>query len=175
MKKPSQTSRIVSFLILCLSLAALPVMASSQTVSVTVDGTTYELETVSGTFNDNQTLLEAQPWFGNADLAESIVTIHRSSTGDHLYESYSAGPLDFAVSASDSTVGTVISVPGGVGTFDSARDFDGRYFIGSTSSVPEINAGALSQAFLIFFSVWLVMRNASFRLRKSGSRLQAPA
>lgn len=45
---------------------------ASIAASVTVNGTDYNVTTISGTFADNQALLENQVWFGDAGLAEEF-------------------------------------------------------------------------------------------------------
>ena len=44
----------------------------ASAVTVSFDGTDYEITTITGTFEDNQATLESQPWWGNATLAEGL-------------------------------------------------------------------------------------------------------
>ena len=59
-----------------LLLAALMVAAllightgTARALTVTVDGTTYELSTINGTYNDNQVLLQSQPWWTGGEFS----------------------------------------------------------------------------------------------------------
>ena len=64
--------------LLCSSvfLGLLALMLSGVTradsITVTVGGTTYDVTTLTGTFDDNEATLEGTPWFGNGTLAQSI-------------------------------------------------------------------------------------------------------
>ena len=42
---------------------------SAEAVTITLDGTKYDISMINGSFNDNQELLETQPWFGDQSLA----------------------------------------------------------------------------------------------------------
>ncbi len=43
----------------------------AKAVTITLDGTDYEVTTILTSFDDNETLLESQPWWGNDTFAES--------------------------------------------------------------------------------------------------------
>ena len=39
---------------------------------VTVDGTSYDITLIAGTYNDNSATLDSNPWFGNEALADTF-------------------------------------------------------------------------------------------------------
>ncbi|MEM9735067.1 MAG: hypothetical protein AAF908_00480 [Pseudomonadota bacterium] len=45
------------------------VARGAEAVPITLGGEDLEITTITGSFIDNQTLLEAQPWFGDSSLA----------------------------------------------------------------------------------------------------------
>jgi hypothetical protein len=58
---------------------------------VEVGGSKYDVTTVSGTYNGLLTTLSAQPWFGNATLAQTFAT--EVSAGLGLPNGFVIGPL----------------------------------------------------------------------------------
>ncbi len=44
-------------------------------VTITLDEINYEITTIEGTFNDNETLLRSQPWFGSFDLSREATSL----------------------------------------------------------------------------------------------------
>ncbi len=88
---------------------------SAEAVSVTVNGTTYDVTTFSGTYNANiakfNTLANngLMPWWGNESLAEQFAAAVGASLGTPIFSSY--GP-NFAHSIED--VGFAVYVKGEV-------------------------------------------------------------
>lgn len=54
----------------CLAVAS---ATTALATTVTVGGTDYDISTIKGSFTDNQTLLESQPWAGDSPLAVQFV------------------------------------------------------------------------------------------------------
>lgn len=50
-------------------LTALPEAAGAATVTRTINGTSYDISTVTGSFNNLQSTLTDTPWWNNRDLA----------------------------------------------------------------------------------------------------------
>lgn len=91
MKHSSLASSKNLFASFLLAMAVLPA-AHAQTYQTTVNGTAYNFTTVTGTANDNQTLLSAQPWFGNSSTAETFATAVLDNLGG-IVNSGELGPL----------------------------------------------------------------------------------
>jgi hypothetical protein len=53
----------------------------ARALVVEVDGSHYNMTTVTGSYVDLQTTLSAQPWFGNADLSLEFATIVNNGLG----------------------------------------------------------------------------------------------
>ena len=80
-----------------LAIAA-SVFAVSATASVaatyTVNGTDYDVKTITGSFNDNQALLESQIWWGDDSLAIDFASAVAGGIGPSNDEkSLSTGPF----------------------------------------------------------------------------------
>ncbi|MBL9127747.1 MAG: hypothetical protein JNL97_08875, partial [Verrucomicrobiales bacterium] len=55
------------------ALATLLMTGSAGAVVVTIDGMDYDITTLTGTFDDNASVLTAQPWYGDETLANRFV------------------------------------------------------------------------------------------------------
>ena len=146
-------------LVLAVSLPLISTQAHA--VAVTVGGTSYELGSVSGSFTANSALLQRQAWWGSASLASAFATAYKASGSApaslNLF-AYGVNPVVNGDGTSDVlTYYTFGSFANGSYT---SRSDDSRYLFmtatASASSVPEINAGSLSQALLMLFALWLV-------------------
>jgi hypothetical protein len=154
-------------LILAVSLPLISTQAHA--VTVTVNGTSYELSNVTGSFNNADTqLLQGQVWWGNSSLALDFATAFSANASSPLnVRSYFA----FGFNSDPEIIDAAYAVRyiGGVENVISGayRSQTERYMTAtlSPSSVPEINAGSLSQALLILFALWLVT------WRRTGSRV----
>lgn len=67
------------------------------TATFTIDGDDFDVTTITGTFADNQTLLESQVWWGIPSLAFEFASVVGADLGIPNFTYY--GPL-FAFSAS---------------------------------------------------------------------------
>ena len=138
-------------LVLAVSLPLTSTQAHA--VTVTVGGTSYELSAVNTSFAANTTLLQGQPWWSNSTLAFQFAT-ELARTGIPLSPGFGL----FAYGTSGSNVDVVVA-GSGAPFYTSGTQSQGGPFVTATasaSSVPEINAGSLSQALLILFALWLV-------------------
>jgi hypothetical protein len=79
----------------CVALCLAP--NSAEAVSVTVNGTTYDVNTFSGTYNANTAKFNTlannglMPWWGNESLAEQFATAVGASLGTPISNAY--GPM----------------------------------------------------------------------------------
>lgn len=85
----------------CLALAS-TTMTSASTVTVALDGKTYEVGTITGTFNDNSALILSQPFFGNDPLARALTLEVGTALGSNILLS-TIGPA-FALETLSSTL-----------------------------------------------------------------------
>jgi len=156
-----------------LSLAVVTLVAAligtpAQAVNVTVGGTTYDVQFFPGlqSFDDNRTVLENTPWFGDSALAGQLAYAYRTDVGTPYPFDDNAG-FDYLFFAYDESSGLV--------SFEYLRD-DGfrsdtslnevsvstayHYAYGSAvaAAVPEIDGNALAQAGLILLALFLVLR-----------------
>ena len=147
-------------LVLAVSLPL--VSTQAHAVAVTVGGVSYELGSVTGSFTDNSALLQSQAaWWGSASLASAFATAYKASGSAPASLNLFAYGIDPVVEP-DGTSDVLTYYT--FGSFQSGsygiRPDDSRYVFmtatASASSVPEINAGSLSQALLILFALWLV-------------------
>lgn len=127
----------------------------AHAVSVTVNGTSYELSSVTGKFTANSALLQSQTWWGNAGLASDFASA-AGDIGGGLF-AYQPRPSPFP------EVDNKVYGFFGVSNTATFAEQSNTYMTAtaSASSVPEINAGSLSQALLILFALWLVTRRGS--------------
>ena len=139
-------------LILAVSLPLISTQALAA--SVTVGGITYELGSVTGTYNDNSATLQRQVWWGSESLASAFATAAGSNTAVRwaYAQTGSGAPINnLRVSNLYNSSGTIIK---NNTTLTVSRTY--MTATATASSVPEINAGSLSQALLILFALWLV-------------------
>jgi hypothetical protein len=54
---------------------------SASAVTIELGGTNYEITTISGTFDDNQSSLEMQPWWGSQTVAEEAAGLVGTELG----------------------------------------------------------------------------------------------
>jgi hypothetical protein len=134
---------------------------------ITVDNVQYDVQiSGGGAFNDQENLLRNANWFGNESLAFDLATAYRQlfpsltvlfAFGDLA----TVGNTDYQVSLAD---GANPNLSAGVYATNGPADFvypTGYYFAyepAVPSSVPGINAGALSQVVFMLFALWLVVR-----------------
>ncbi len=55
--------------------------ARAASVDITVNGTDFTISTLEGSFEDNQSLLESQPWWGDLPLALQFSTTLKGQLG----------------------------------------------------------------------------------------------
>ena len=154
-----------------LSLAVVTLVAAligtpAQAVNVTVGGTTYDVQFFQGpqSFNDNRTVLENTPWFGDNALAGQLADAYRDDV---------TTPYPFNVSGGSDLLFFAHDETGGAVTIEVLRDDGDRsftfltegfsaiglhYAYGSAAAVPEIDGNALAQAGLILLALFLVLR-----------------
>lgn len=141
-------------LILAVSLPL--VSTQAHAVSVTVDDNTYEVGVVTGSFNSNPAL-QTQPWWTDKDLAlkfaNALVATNSMTQNIFYYFAYNSN-VDFVYAANLGEGGFTGETTVG-GDFTTSQDLYATATL-SASSVPEINAGSLSQALLMLFALWLV-------------------
>jgi hypothetical protein len=127
-------------------------------VAVTVDGNTYDVSTITTTFNASGSLLESQVWWGNTVLAQAFMTAVGQSLGIGYQGGDQAGPLfNYAADSSDlfsyasfnNTTTPLNFNAGGIGS-------DSFTFAVATSvtPVPESSANPALLAAAGLFAVW---------------------
>lgn len=148
----SSKKLVASFL---LAMAALPV-AHAQTYQTTVNGTVYNFTTVTGTANDNQTLLSAQPWFGNSSTAVTFATAVWDKLGGTVNFG-ELGPL-FAYDGDDSEFSFAAYAFGDIvdGSMFSTRTY--TFAVATPVPVPEIDGALLPQALALMGASALFIR-----------------
>lgn len=150
-------------LILAVSLPLISTKAHA--VTVTVGTNTYEVGVVTGSYNDNSATLQGQPWWGSLQtasaFADALVATNSMTQNIYYFFAYNSN-VDFAYAADYGTAFTGnTSYPG---DYTNPSEFYATATL-SASSVPEINAGSLSQALLMLLALWLVT------WRRTGSRV----
>jgi len=156
-----------------LSLAVFTLVAAligtpAQAVPVTVGGTTYDVQFFQGpqSFNDNRTVLENTPWFGDPTLASDLADAYGTDVGTPYPFNVNAGFTDSLFFAHDETAGIVDLVYLQESGFRSASSVNEtsvaigvHYAYGSAvaAAVPEIDGNALGQAGLILLALFLVL------------------
>jgi hypothetical protein len=149
-------------LILAVSLPLISMQAHAQIATVSVGGITYELSTFVGSYDSNQPLFQSQPWWGSSstalDFANALAPVSVPFSPYYLFAFSKSAKVDVAVAVnSGSTTGSNTYV--GLASVPSSFSSIYEPYVTATrsaSSVPEINAGSLSQALLILFALWLV-------------------
>ena len=124
--------------------------AQALALTLTVGNIDYDIQTLSGSFNDNEAAITSSPWYGNATLAADLAA---QSPDDRFY----------AISANETSVFITFPSEGSTESLTVGRHLvpvQGGFVSGTAapSSVPEINAGALSQVMLMLLALWLVTR-----------------
>jgi hypothetical protein len=140
-------------LILAVSLPLISTQAHAQTTTVTVGGFSYELSNSYSAFDRD--FARDQPWWGDESLAlDFAIAINFAGipwSGNSAFFSYNTGNMDGIVHyayANGSLTGL------GSQSFSVSSNYVTATL--AASSVPEINAGSMSQALLILFALWLV-------------------
>jgi hypothetical protein len=148
----------------CLALPLISTQAHAQIATVSVGRITYELSTFVGSYNNNTLLFQSQPWWNSSstalDFANALAPVTVPNSPYYLFAFSSSAKVNVAVAVNSGyTTGSntyvgLTSVP-----FSHSSIYE-PYVTAtrSASSVPEINAGSLSQALLILFALWLVTR-----------------
>jgi hypothetical protein len=80
-----------------LAAAFVAAASAAQATSVTLNGTIYEIETVTGVFSDLRGTLESTPWFGDLSLTEGLVLAVGSDLGLQTLGIVTFGPLFLAL------------------------------------------------------------------------------
>jgi hypothetical protein len=149
-------------LILAVSLPLVSTQAHAQIATVSVGGITYELSTFVGSYGSNPLLFQSQPWWGSSstalNFANALAPVTVPNSPLYLFAFGSSSRIDVAVAANfGSSTGSNTYV--GLTTVASSHSSIYEPYVTATrsaSSVPEINAGSLSQALLILFALWLM-------------------
>jgi len=164
---------INELLVTCLFVWLLPAQAQSNTI--VVDGNTYNITLFEGqSFGANASILRAAPFWGSAFLANDFANAFASQIGvpdtsadlNAVYFGFQESTFYFGDQAVPTVNAMFVDENGGTADFDTvARSFavSRISFANATSApdaiaVPEINSGAISQAFLILFVLWLYVR-----------------
>ena len=133
--------------------------------NVIVNGISYDIQFTGGSYNDNLSLLNntaTAPWWGNRSQAFDFANAYKSQVGTAEIASITSGTdeLIFAYSTGTEIRYTETNFVLSRTPENLSQAFAYRVFayVPEASSVPEINAGALSQVFLILFALWLVVR-----------------
>lgn len=141
------------------TLVLLPA-AHAAPYRTTVNGTTYDFTTITGTANDNQQLLSEQPWFGSRSLAFEFATVIWDNlggtvnldelgpmfayAGDETGFSFAAYSFEYIVVPKDTFNGNVSY------TFAVAQEVP--------QQVPEIDGALLPQALMLMGATGLFFR-----------------
>lgn len=164
------TIRVVALLLSVMSLSMIVFPVQARATVVTVGGVDYDIQIVQGgTFNDRKALIENTPWWNAGEtLATDIATAY-SQLVNNLPVAFGYGYFNNGLNnsvnvqiffpADEYSDGSVSYARIGVTNDISFFGPDAYWAYGTVaaSSVPEINAGSLSQALLILFALWLVV------------------
>ncbi len=143
----------------CLALLLIP--APAFAAYVTVSGIRYDIQFVTGPFAANEVLLKKTPWWETTtDNAQRYSLDYRDQVGTSTFRS-STGGFNFLAFATTDTVGSVLYQDNRILSESLTNATYFAYIAPDASSVPEINAGSLSQALLILLAFWLVMRRST--------------
>jgi hypothetical protein len=75
--KKSQITRLLPLVVGSAAAGVLALMSPAKAVVLTtVGGTSYNVTTITGTYNANQSAIEGTPWWGNATLAENLASLY---------------------------------------------------------------------------------------------------
>ena len=153
-----------SVVTLCISMFSFMfILGPALAANVTVNGVVYDIQFMDGSFNNNEALLtntDTAPWWGSKDSAAEFGYAYWDQVGSPRDTT-----LTFSYGYGIFNTSSAVSFYNGTATFQivskSYVDRNRQYAtatLASASSVPEINAGSLSHAFLILFALWLVVR-----------------
>ena len=91
-------------------------------VPITVDGTDYNITTISGSFNANADRLRGQEWFGNAGLAEDLASASGGMLGLFPFQGFGDfGPLFALTDMVDNNPGNIEAWSSGLAGLDTSR------------------------------------------------------
>jgi hypothetical protein len=158
-------SLLIIFAVLVVMLCFFPSTSKADSITVTVDGTQYDITTVTGTFTDNMTQLESTPWWGDATLAQAIATAVADDIGTPN-DGGIGGPL-FAYSLD--AVNAYLFIQGNVNMTSVQESVSFSYGVGSAVSAPEPEP--LSMLFSGLLGLGLLVAVKRYR----GSHLPAEA
>ncbi len=128
----------------CLALLLIPAQAADA-ITVTVAGTTYELGTTTGSFDDNATLLQSQPWWASTSKA-TVFALALLGTGSADPSYYYRFAYNYPVGNGLVQMRYVNQNARNTQVAPSSSNVGYVTAVAVASSVPEINAGSLSQA-----------------------------
>ena len=141
--------RILVFggLALAATICMFPATSNADAV-VTVDGTKYDVSTVTTPFNGDPSLLKAQPWWGNSSLAEEFATAVGGSFGfPNFIEALNTGPLfAWGITPFD-TLRATGHPPGASGSVSVEVARQESFVFATATPVPTPEPGALSLMF----------------------------
>lgn len=153
------------------SFAVVLMSQQAQSQTITVDGQIYSINLLQDqSFESNAATLRTAPWWGSSSIAQSFANAYATQFG---VPTTSAGTTQVYFGYAETTTysarfdttypvvnSAVVDESGGsafFGTMD-AEFPASNVRIATVTAVPEINAGSLSQAMLILFAFWLVVR-----------------
>jgi hypothetical protein len=118
--------------------------SSADSITVTVNGTQYDITTVTGTFTDNMAQLESTPWWGNESLAQEIAgaVMDDIGTPNEFNGEEGGGPL-FAWN--DDAIDAFIVFQGTVYPTSPSESVSFTWGVGSVVNAPE--PGSLAMLF----------------------------
>ncbi len=122
-----------------------PGTSRADSITVTVNGTQYDITTITGTFTDNMAQLESTPWWGDATLAQAIATAVADDIGTPN-DGGIGGPL-FAYSLD--AVNAFLFIQGNVNSTSVSESVSFSYGVGSAVNAPE--PGSLCMLFAGLF------------------------
>lgn len=137
-----------------LALTASHVQAAS--FQTTINGTSYNFTTITGTYNDNQAQLSSQPWFGSASLANTFATAVSSNLGGTVNFG-ELGPM-FAYGVIDSSFEYVAYLFGTTLNNSFSRTDTYTFAVAQAQQVPEIDGAMLPQALMLMGASALFLR-----------------
>lgn len=125
------------------ALAFLPAAAAAATLHVTVDGTMYELSTLTTTFDDASSTLQAQPWWGDKSLAETFrdEAFAENTVGNRTIGGESANLYAYGSSAASVDVFFISQAKKGQTAVASSQTYDFVTAVEAVAPVP-LPAGA---------------------------------
>lgn len=125
--------------------------SSADGITVTVNGTQYDITTVTGTFTDNMAQLESTPWWDNESLAQEIAAAVMDDIGTPNDNGEIAGGPLFAWN--DDAIDAFIWFQGIVYPTSPSESVSLTYGVGSAVNAPE--PGSLGMLLAGLFGVGL--------------------